>query len=160
VSGCRNHCPNCFQQETWDFDYGKPFTEERFDELMEMLSQEYIDGLTLLGGEPMEPENQEVLVGLTREVKEKLPDKSIWLYTGFTVEELQDKDCRANCQYTAELLSNVDVLVDGRFVEEKKDISLRFRGSSNQRLIDMNKSREAGEVVLWDDGHRRTMDIK
>ncbi len=150
VSGCTNHCENCFQPETWDFCYGKPFTEETEEALLKMLRPAFIHGLTLLGGEPFEPENQRALLPFVRRVREELPDKTIWAYSGFTLEELQTPGAHARCEVTAELLAQLDVLVDGRFVEALKDISLLFRGSSNQRLIDMKKTLAAQQVVLWE----------
>ena len=150
VSGCRNRCKNCFQPETWDFNYGKPFDEQTEEKLMKMLAPSYINGLTVLGGEPMEPENQRALLPFLKKVKAAYPQKTIWLYTGFTLEELRSPDCRAHTEYTEEILKLLDVLVDGRFVEEKKNISLRFRGSENQRLIDVAATLAAGSVTLWD----------
>lgn len=150
VSGCTNHCENCFQPETWDFCYGKPFTEETEEALLKMLRPAFIHGLTLLGGEPFEPENQRALLPFVRRVREELPDKTIWAYSGFTLEELQTPGAHARCEVTAELLAQLDVLVDGRFVEALKDISLLFRGSSNQRLIDMKRTLAAQQVVLWE----------
>ena len=150
VSGCRNHCKNCFQPQTWDFDYGEPFTEETQEQILEWLEPSYVNGLTLLGGEPFEPENQRALVPFLRRVRERYPQKTIWSFSGFTLEELKDENCRGRCEVTDEMLSLLDVLVDGRFVEELKNISLRFRGSSNQRLIDMNETRRQGKIVLWD----------
>ncbi len=150
VSGCRNHCKNCFQPQTWDFDYGEPFTEETQERILEWLEPSYVNGLTLLGGEPFEPENQRALVPFLRRVRERYPQKTVWSFSGFTLEELKDEDCRGRCEVTDEMLSLLDVLVDGRFVEELKNISLRFRGSSNQRLIDMNETRRQGKIVLWD----------
>ncbi len=150
VSGCRNRCKNCFQPETWDFNYGKPFDEQTEEKLMKMLAPSYINGLTVLGGEPMEPENQRALLPFLKKVKVAYPQKTIWLYTGFTLEELRSPDCRAHTEYTEEILKLLDVLVDGRFVEEKKNISLRFRGSENQRLIDVAATFAAGSVTLWD----------
>ena len=150
VSGCTNRCKNCFQPETWDFCYGNPFTEETEQKLLKMLAPSFINGLTLLGGEPMEPQNQRGLLPFVKKVRETLPGKTIWCYSGFTYEELLRDGSHPRCEVTDELLSCLDVLVDGRFVEELKDISLRFRGSSNQRLIDMNKTRETGNIVLWD----------
>ncbi len=147
VSGCRNRCEHCFQKQTWDFEYGRPFTEETENSILKMLEPSYIEGLTILGGEPFEPENQIVLCAFVEKVRASLPGKNIWAYTGFTLEELFSKDCRAHCSETAKLLSMIDVLVDGRFVEEKKDISLRFRGSSNQRLIDLPQTLKGGRVV-------------
>ncbi len=151
VSGCTNHCKNCFQPQTWDFKYGQPFTKEIENELLEMMTPDYIDGITILGGEPMEPSNQEALLPFLKRVKEKYPSKTIWVFSGFTFEELMDKSSYANCEYTEEILDVSDVLVDGRFEEELKDISLRFRGSSNQRLIDLKKTASNGEIVIWDD---------
>lgn len=150
VSGCRNRCKNCFQPETWDFNYGKPFDEQTEEKLMKMLAPSYINGLTVLGGEPMEPENQRALLPFLKKVKAAYPQKTIWLYTGFTLEELRSPDCRAHTEYTEEILKLLTVLVDGRFVEEKKNISLRFRGSENQRLIDVAATLVAGSVTLWD----------
>lgn len=149
VSGCRNACPGCFQPETWDFRYGREFTRETEDEIIRMLAPGYINGLTLLGGDPFEPENQRDLLPFMRRVKETYPDKDIWAFTGYTLEELRTEGHRARCEVTDELLECIDVLVDGRFVEELKDISLRFRGSSNQRIIDMDITREKGELTLW-----------
>lgn len=151
VSGCTNRCEHCFQPQTWDFCYGQPFTNETEEFLLSMLSPSYIQGLTLLGGEPFEPSNQRDLLPFVKRVKETYPNKTIWAFSGFTLEELQASDHRAHCEATEELLSMIDVLVDGRYVEAKKDISLRFRGSSNQRLIDMNATRNCGEIVLWND---------
>ncbi len=151
VSGCRNHCPNCFQPETWDFSYGKPFTKETEDYLLEQLSPGFVDGLTLLGGEPMERENQEGLVPFLRRMRSQLPGKTIWCYSGFTWEELTGKvPARCRGEWTDEMLSLLDVLVDGRFVEELKDIRLRFRGSSNQRLIDVPATLKEGAIVEWE----------
>ena len=148
VSGCTNRCPNCFQPQTWDFEYGEPFTAETEEKLLEMLHPSYINGLTLLGGEPFEPENQRGLISFLRRVRRELPGKNIWGYSGFTYEQLLTEGSRCRCEVTDEMLSLLDVLVDGRYVEELKDISLRFRGSSNQRLIDLNATRETGEIVL------------
>ncbi|HHV12577.1 MAG TPA: anaerobic ribonucleoside-triphosphate reductase activating protein [Clostridiales bacterium] len=148
VSGCTHHCKGCFNSETWDFKYGKPFTEETEQELIDALSHEYINGLSLLGGEPMEPRNQRVLLPFVKRVKSLFPKKDIWCYTGYTFESDLLGDSRANCECTKELLSNIDVLVDGEFVEELKDISLQFRGSSNQRIIDVKASLESGTVQL------------
>ena len=148
VSGCTHHCKGCFQPETWDFNYGDVFTEDTENELLEALKPDYISGLTLLGGEPFEPQNQRVLVGFLRQVKEKYPEKSVWCYSGYTYEELTGES-RARCEVTDEMLEMLDVLVDGEFVEEKRNISLQFRGSENQRLIDVRKTRESGEIVWW-----------
>ena len=149
VSGCTHHCKGCFQPETWNFDYGERYTKETEDEIIESLRPDYVDGITLLGGEPFEPENQRELVMLLRRIKKDLPQKTVWSFSGFTYEELTG-DSRAVCEVTNEMLSMLDVLVDGEFVEAKRNISLRFRGSENQRLIDMNKTRKEGKIVLWD----------
>ncbi len=150
VSGCTHHCKGCFNQEAWDFDYGNPFTASVEDELLEALSPNYIGGLTLLGGEPMEPQNQRALLPFLKRFKEKYPKKTIWCYSGYTFEELTGRS-RARCEVTDEMLSLIDILVDGRFVEELKDISLRFKGSSNQRIIDLKPTLQAKGIVLWDD---------
>lgn len=146
VSGCTHHCKNCFNSETWDFDYGKKFDDDVQDTIIKMLSPEYIAGLTILGGEPFEPSNQEALLPFIKRVKEKLPQKNIWMYSGYTFEELTVSS-RARCQHTDEILSLIDVLVDGRFVEEKKKITLKFRGSENQRVIDVPSTLSSGEIV-------------
>jgi len=151
VSGCTNHCENCFQPQTWDFSYGKEFTAETEDHILKLLKPDYISGLTLLGGEPFEPSNQKRLLPFVKRVREELPNKTIWAFSGFTFEELTDPDSYPYCEATINLLSLMDVLVDGRYIEAKKDISLRFRGSSNQRLIDLNKTRDNGKIVLWQD---------
>ena len=151
VSGCTNHCEHCFQPETWDFHYGQPFTEETEETVLRLLEPAYINGLTLLGGEPFEPENQRALLPFLRRVRAERPEKTIWAYSGFTLEELRQEGSHPYCEVTDDVLDLVDVLVDGRFVEAKKDISLRFRGSSNQRIIDLKKTRAAGEVILWDE---------
>lgn len=150
VSGCTNCCPHCFQPETWDFCYGQPFTAETEAELLKMLEPSYIDGLTLLGGEPFEPENQRALLPFVKRIREKLPCKTIWAYSGFTLDEMKTDGSHPRCEVTDELLAQLDVLVDGRFVEELKDISLLFRGSSNQRLIDMKKTLDEGRVIIWE----------
>ena len=151
VSGCTHHCPGCFNQVAWDFDYGQPFTQQTIDEILEMLKPGYIKGLTLLGGEPFEPENQPAVVELLRQIKSKYPEKTIWAFSGY----LFDRDilpCRlGDPEITREYLSYLDVLVDGPFVEAKKNLSLRFRGSENQRIIDVPASLAAGEIVLWQD---------
>ena len=154
VSGCTNHCKNCFQPQTWDFEFGRPFTAETEEELLTMLKPDYINGLTVLGGEPFEPSNQRSLLPFLRRVRETYPKKNIWCFSGFTYEELKTDGSHPRCEVTDEMLDQLDVLVDGRFVEELKDISLRFRGSSNQRLIDMKKSREAGELQFLPDRKR------
>ncbi len=151
VSGCTNHCEECFQPQTWDFAFGKPFTAETEEEILESLAPYYINGLTLLGGEPFEPENQRALLPFLRRVRTAYPDKTIWCFTGFTLDgELQTDGSYPRCEVTDEMLSLIDVLVDGRYVKALKDISLRFRGSSNQRLIDLPKTLQTGKIVLWD----------
>ena len=151
VSGCTNHCKECFQPATWDFGYGQPFTKEVEGEIIASLKPYFVNGLTLLGGEPFEPANQRALVPFLHRVREECPDKNIWCFSGFTLDkELLVDGSYPRCEVTDEMLSMIDVLVDGRFVRELKDISLRFRGSSNQRLIDMNKTRQEGTIVLWD----------
>ncbi len=151
VSGCTNHCKNCFQPQTWAFDYGRPFTVETEETLLQMLAPAYINGLTLLGGEPFEPENQRALLPFLRLVRERLPNKTVWAFTGFTWEELHTDGSYPRCEVTDELLSLIDVLVDGRFEEELHDISLRFRGSSNQRVIDVPHTLASGGITLWED---------
>jgi len=148
VSGCTNRCKGCFQPQTWDFEYGRPYTPEIEELIISELSKSYYDGLTILGGEPFEQSNQREIVKLIRRVKRELPDRNIWIYTGFTY----DKDLvKGGCRYiecTDEILDNTDILVDGRFVDELKKITLKFRGSSNQRIIDMRRTRAEGKVVL------------
>ncbi len=152
VSGCTNHCPGCFQPQTWDFAFGQPFTAETEEEVLKLLAPGYIRGLTLLGGEPMEPQNQRVLLPFLRRVKAKYPNKDIWCFSGFTWEEMHTEGAHSRCEATDEMLSLIDVLVDGRFVQEKKNIALRFRGSENQRLLDLNKTRQTGTLTPWSDG--------
>ena len=151
VSGCTHHCPGCFNQEAWDFHYGQPFTEETIQTIVDMLRPAYICGLTLLGGEPFDPRNQEAVVQLLRRIKQELPEKSIWAFSGY----LFDRDILSgklgDWEITKEYLSYLDVLVDGPFVEEKKNLALRFRGSENQRLIDMPATLASGKIVLWED---------
>lgn len=151
VSGCTNRCPGCFQPQTWDFCYGKPFTDETKEEIFAELDKSYVDGLTLLGGEPFEPENQRTLLPLLREVRQKYPGKTVWCFTGFRLDdELLCQGSHPRCEATDDMLACIDVLVDGRFREELKDISLQFRGSRNQRIIDMNQTRRTGVITLWD----------
>lgn len=157
VSGCRHHCPDCFNQIAWDFAYGKPFTQETIDEILGLLAPDYIDGLTLLGGEPFEPENQEAVLELVRQVRRCYPQKSIWAFSGFTLEQLSSGKI-GPWAVTRELLSAIDVLVDGPFRREEKDLNLRFRGSRNQRIIDMKKTAAAGQIVLWRDWQSKERD--
>ena len=151
VSGCTHRCKGCFNEVAWDFNYGNPFTQDTVDEILNMLSPNYVKGITLLGGEPFEPENQPAILDLLRQIKKKYPHKSVWAFSGY----LFDKDILAGrlgpWEITEEYLSYVDVLVDGPFVEGKKDLSLRFRGSSNQRIIDVKKTLQKGDIVLWED---------
>ena len=147
VSGCTHHCPGCFNQVAWDFDYGAPFTEETIQTILSMLRPDYIRGLTLLGGEPFEPQNQPAIVELLRRIKAELPAKSIWAFSGYLYEDIVS----GKLGDTREYVSYLDVLVDGPFVQAKKNLSLRFRGSENQRLIDIPKTLAAGTVTLWED---------
>ena len=150
VSGCTNHCEGCFQRETWNFHYGNLYTEDTEKEILEAMDHDFIQGLTLLGGEPFEPDNQRELVKLLRKVKQAFPDKNVWSFTGF----LYDRDLipggRRYTEVTDEMLSMIDVLVDGPFMLSKKNISLSFRGSENQRVINMKKSLQEGKVILYD----------
>lgn len=149
VSGCTHHCKNCFNKETWDFNFGKPFTKEVEDSIIEMLSSDYIDGFSLLGGEPFEPQNQRVLTPFLKRIKENFPDKSIWCYTGYLFDDELLSESRARCECTDEMLSLIDVLVDGEFVQDLYNITLAFRGSENQRIIDVQKSLETGEICNY-----------
>ena len=157
VSGCTHRCPGCFNEEAWDFGFGQPFTQETMDSILAMLAPAYVKGLTLLGGEPFDPRNQGAIVELLRQVKAKYPEKSIWAFSGY----LFDRDILSGklgeWEITKEYLSYLDVLVDGPFVRAKKNLSLRFRGSENQRLINVPASLATGEVILWEDwqGERR-----
>ncbi len=150
VSGCTHHCKGCFNPETWNFAYGRPFTEETENEILTALAPPYITGLTLLGGEPFEISNQRTLLPFLKRVRAELPEKNVWSYTGYTLETDLREGGRAHCEVTDEMLSLIDVLVDGEFIESLKNISLRFRGSSNQRIIDLNATRKTGETVLWE----------
>ena len=152
VSGCRHHCKNCFNDIAWDFGYGELFTEETMEKIFDSIDHPWINGVTLLGGEPFEPENQRVLVPFLVMLREKFPDKTVWCYTGFTIEQILGKSepkSRATTDVSNEMLSLIDVLVDGPYVESLHDISLKFRGSSNQRVIDMEKSIESNKIVLY-----------
>lgn len=148
VSGCTHHCKGCFNAETWDFHYGKEFTEQTEEELMQALKPGFITGLTVLGGEPFEPDNQRQLVPFLKRVRAAYPEKTIWCYSGYLLDEELLKESRARCEVTDEMLSLLDVLVDGEFVLEKKDISLRFRGSANQRVIDVPKTLREGKITV------------
>ncbi|MGN1113733.1 MAG: anaerobic ribonucleoside-triphosphate reductase activating protein [Oscillospiraceae bacterium] len=152
VSGCTHHCKNCFNPETWDFNYGNEFNEETENEIIKSCQSKFSAGITLLGGEPMEPANQQVILPFLKKFKQVCPDKSIWCYSGYTFEQLAGiEPYRCRCEVTDELLKLIDVLVDGEFVQEYYDISLRFRGSSNQRIIDMKKSLTKKSAVIWHD---------
>ena len=147
VSGCTHRCKGCFNSEAWDFNYGTPFTEKTENYILSLLENSYISGLSLLGGEPMEAQNQRALLPLLKKVKKNFPQKDIWCYSGYLFDT-EIKKGRAHCEVTDEILKCIDVLVDGRFVEEKKNIMLKFRGSENQRIIDVKKSLENNEVVI------------
>lgn len=147
VSGCTHHCKDCFNEEAWDFSYGEPFTDQVREEILEMLDHDYITGLTLLGGEPMEPENQEALLPFIRQVRQRFPGKTVWCFSGYDFDkEILGKMARES-SVTRELLSLIDVLVDGRFVAEKRNLMLKFRGSENQRVLDVAASLTAGQGV-------------
>ena len=147
VSGCTNHCDGCFQPETWDFNYGVEYTPEIENQIITELKRPQYEGLTILGGEPFEPENQKDVLGLIRMVKEKTSDRNIWMYTGFVYEKDLLPGGRRHTEYTDEILDSIDILVDGRFELERKNISLRFRGSENQRILDMKRTRKEGRVI-------------
>ena len=151
VSGCTHRCPGCFNEEAWDFDYGQPFDQSTIDEILGLLQPDYVQGLTLLGGEPFDPRNQPAIVELLRQIKAKYPHKSIWAFSGY----LFDRDILpgrlGDPTITREYLSYLDVLVDGPFIQSRKNLTLRFRGSDNQRLIDVPESLSRGEVVIWED---------
>ena len=157
VSGCRHGCKGCFNREAWDFDYGAPFGEAEIKLILEACDKSYIEGLTLLGGEPFEPENRRGLIELCRRFRERFHDKTIWCYSGFVFDRELLSESIAQPDTARELLSLIDVLVDGRFVESLKSPALMFRGSSNQRIIDVSRSLEAGETVLLDGVWERTV---
>ena len=150
VSGCTHHCKGCFNEVAWDFDYGEPFTQQTIRTILDMMKPGYIKGLTLLGGEPFEPQNQGPIVELLRQVKKAYPQKSIWAFSGYLYEKITSHTL-GDWAVTQEFLSYLDVLVDGPFVEEKKNLALRFRGSENQRLIDMPATLASGKIMLWED---------
>lgn len=160
VSGCTHRCPGCFNEVAWDFDYGLPFDQGTINHILDLMSPGYVKGLTILGGEPFEPQNQRPVLELLRQVKEKYPEKSIWAFSGY----LFDRDILAGRlgprEVTMEYLGYLDVLVDGPFVQEKKNLSLRFRGSENQRLINVPESLERGEIVLWEDWQTKGKGLK
>lgn len=149
VSGCRHHCPQCFNAMTWDFQYGKPYTAETEEQILASVAPYWINGLSLLGGEPFEPENQEALLGLLEKFHARYPQKDVWCYTGFTLEEiLGQQDSRAATPQARKMLEYIDVLVDGKYEAALHDIRLKFRGSANQRVIDVKKTLENGKIIL------------
>ena len=148
VSGCRNACKGCFQPQTWDFHYGEPFDEKAQEEILHSLEPDYVQGITLLGGEPFEEENQAALVPFMRRVREQYPNKDVWAFTGYICDKDLIPGGRKYTEYTDELLSMIDILVDGPFMEELKDITLKFRGSRNQRVIDLSKTIQCGKICL------------
>lgn len=147
VSGCNHHCKGCFNQCAWDFNYGKEFSEKEEQQIIDYMNHDYISGLSLLGGEPLEPKNQEGLLPLVKKVKEKFPNKDIWCYTGFDFEKDVVGKMAKNNETTRELLKYIDIIVDGKFEEDKKDLKLQFRGSSNQKIVDVKKSLQTGQIV-------------
>lgn len=147
VSGCRHKCKNCFNSEAWDFSYGEPFTKDTLDEILEAINKDHIEGFSLLGGEPFEPENQECVRDILRTIKQKYPQKSVWCYTGFLFDSQLFAGKVGNPQTVKDILEHIDVLVDGKYVEELKRLDLLFRGSSNQRIIDVKKSLEKNETI-------------
>lgn len=150
VSGCTHHCKECFNKEAWDFNYGKPFTEKEIDTIMEYLKPGYVAGLSLLGGEPMEPSNQEGILPLLRRVKKNYPEKNIWCYTGYLFDkDILERMCQES-EITKEIVSYLDIVVDGEFVVKQKNLKVNFRGSDNQRIIDVKKTMEAGKIVHWE----------
>lgn len=151
VSGCTHYCKNCFNQVAWDFDYGEPFTDEVAEKILTELGSSYIAGLSLLGGEPLEPQNQKALLPFIKEVRRRYPNKSIWCYTGYVLDETTGELCESekNTPQTKELIALFDVLVDGAYVEELKDIRLKFRGSANQRVIDVQNTLKKGECIPY-----------
>jgi anaerobic ribonucleoside-triphosphate reductase activating protein len=148
VSGCRHHCKGCFNPETWNFKYGTPFTEKTLKNILNSLDSTRTDGLSILGGEPMEPENQPVIEEIVTRVKKEKPDQTIWIYSGYTWEELHDKNSICHTKHTKNILNHIDVLVDGEFILEKKNIMLAFRGSENQRIIDVPHSLQTGNLQV------------
>lgn len=149
VSGCPHHCKGCFNEVTWDFTYGKPYTQETINHILELLKPDYIKGITFLGGEPMAPSNQESVLNTMRQIKEHYTNKDIWLYTGYLLDTDIMGKMVDTLPHTSEILSYIDVLVDGPFIEEQKNLNLQFKGSENQRIIDMKKTLSSGSIVLW-----------
>ena len=159
VSGCTHRCKGCFNEVAWDFSYGQPFTQDTIDDILKMLAPDYVKGITLLGGEPFEPQNQPAILDLLRQMKNKFPDKTVWAFSGYLFDQDILSGRLGPWEITEEYLGYLDVLVDGPFVEAKKNLNLRFRGSSNQRIIDVPASLSKGEIVFWEDwqGHERGM---
>lgn len=151
VSGCRNHCKNCFNPETWDFNYGEKFTADTEESILKGMDKDYIKGFTLLGGDPFEPENAEILAPFMEKMRKRFPKKSLWCFTGYDFEADLLTGKKGDADTVMRILKCLDVLVDGKFVEELKDLSLLFRGSSNQRIILVKPSLEHDEVILWDE---------
>lgn len=160
VSGCTHRCKNCFNQEAWDFQYGEPFTQQTIDQIVDFIRPDFVKGLTLLGGEPFDPRNQSAIVDLLRQIKQDLPQKNIWAFTGYLLDRDILPGKLGDPAITREYLEYLDVLVDGPFIEEQKNLSLRFRGSENQRIIDIKKTLAAGEIVLWEDWQGDTKGMK
>ena len=148
VSGCRNHCKECFNPETWNFNYGKPFTEKVENEIIDSLKPNYISGLTILGGDPFEPENQEALINFIVKIKKIYPNKTIWMYSGYTFNDIYNQNGKVHTKYSETILKNIDILVDGKFVKELFNIKLKFRGSSNQRIINVPKTLSNNKIIL------------
>lgn len=151
VSGCTRRCEGCFNSVAWDFDYGEPFDDGTIIRINNLMLNPRISGLSVLGGEPFEPRNQSEVLRLIQSIKHSVPDKSIWCFTGYTFEQIRDSDITS--VYTEALIDLIDVLVDGPFILAKKNLMLQFRGSENQRLVDVRKTMDTGEIVLWSDGH-------
>lgn len=149
VSGCTHHCPECFNSEAWDFGYGQPYTDEVEREVLTLAGKPMVEGLSLLGGEPFEPCNQRVLIGLLRKFKALYPNKTVWCYSGYLYDKELKSESRARCEVTDEMLSYIDFLVDGRFEKDKKNLRLRFRGSTNQRIIDLRATEVSGVITQW-----------
>ncbi len=150
VSGCRHHCPDCFNEIAWDFKYGNEFNDDTISKVLDSVDHYWIAGITYLGGEPFEPENQLGLIKFSKEFKNRFPQKTIWCYSGFTLEEITGKEqSRAAGKHADELLSYIDILVDGRYLKEQKNVSLKFRGSENQRVIDMKETMKQHKIVLY-----------
>lgn len=149
VSGCTHHCKGCFNEEAWDFNYGEKFTEVQKEEIIQALSPKHIKGFSLLGGEPFEPENRPAVYDLLKAINQTYPEKTVWCYSGYLYDSYMKNGIHADPETVQGMLECIDILVDGKFVEELKDLSLRFKGSSNQRIIDVKASQKANEIILW-----------